>query len=128
MLSPVETVERIYEAFYTGDLDGALTYCSTEVTIDQDPRLPWGGHYVGREGAAAFALKLAGTTEAVVTTETIFQAAERRLRPPERCGAHGRVEPRVCEMSPPQDLCHSVFSLLFQPRLTVKLQASADGR
>ena len=23
MLNPVETVERIYEAFYTGDLDGA---------------------------------------------------------------------------------------------------------
>jgi hypothetical protein len=43
MLSPVEKVERIYEAFYTGDLDGALTYCSTEVTMDHDPRLPWGG-------------------------------------------------------------------------------------
>ena len=55
MLSPIEKIERTYEAFFAGDLDGATTYCSSDVTVDQDPRLPWGGHYVGRDGAAEFA-------------------------------------------------------------------------
>jgi uncharacterized protein len=101
MLSPVEKVERIYEAFYAGDLDGAMTYSSTEATIDTDPRLPWGGHYVGREGAAEFALKLAGTTEAVVTAGAIFQAGDRVIQ---CCRSAGRVRATGIEFDIPE--CH----------------------
>jgi hypothetical protein len=101
MLSPIEKIERTYEAFFAGDLDGAMTYCSSDVTLDQDPRLPWGGHYVGRDGAAEFALKLAGTAEAVVTTELIFQAGDHVIQ---RGRSAGRVRATGAEFDVPE--CH----------------------
>ena len=101
MLSPVEKVERIYEAFYAGDLDGAMRYSSVESTLDVDPRLPWGGHYVGRDGAAEFASKLVGAIESVVTTEAMFQAGDRVIH----CArSAGRVRATGDEFDIPE--CH----------------------
>ena len=71
-----ETVERIYELFRNGDIDGVLALCAPDVTITQDPALPWGGRYVGRDGVVEFATKLTGTIESVVTTLALFEAGD----------------------------------------------------
>jgi ketosteroid isomerase-like protein len=82
--NPIEIVESIYEAFATGDLDAVMAHCAPDVTIDQDPELPWGGHFVGRDGMADFALKLVGTIGSTVTVETLFRAGDRVVQ-------HGRT-------------------------------------
>ena len=42
--------------------------------ITQDPRLPWGGEYVGHDGLATFALRLQGAIASKVTTDALFAA------------------------------------------------------
>lgn len=76
----IEVVQRIYEAFYAGDLDAVMKECSPAAVIEQDPALPWGGRYVGRDGIAEFAMKLVGSNDAVVTTEAMFQAGDRVIQ------------------------------------------------
>ena len=72
----IEVVRRIYEAFARGDLDAVMAECAADVVVGQDPALPWGGRYVGRDGIAEFALKLVGTIESEVDTEQLFQAGD----------------------------------------------------
>ena len=44
--------------------------------MTQDPRLPWGGRYVGRDGVIEFGLKLATTVDTSVATEQLFAAGD----------------------------------------------------
>jgi hypothetical protein len=72
----IETVRRIYDAFARGDLDAVMDECAADVVVAQDPALPWGGRYVGRDGIAEFASKLVGTIDSAVDTEQLFQAGD----------------------------------------------------
>jgi ketosteroid isomerase-like protein len=72
--SPLETVNTIYAAFTTNDLDALLSLCAPDTVITQDPALPWGGAFRGPEGATEFVMKLVGTIDSVVTPEVMFVA------------------------------------------------------
>lgn len=74
---PVQTVRRIYDAFARGDLDAVMEHCVPDAGISQDPALPWGGRYVGRDGVAEFASRLMGTVDTEVIPQGIFQAGDR---------------------------------------------------
>jgi ketosteroid isomerase-like protein len=74
---PIEAVRRIYEAFARGDLDAVMAHCSPDAVIAQDPALPWGGRYVGRDGVATFAMNLMSTVDTAVVPGVIFQAGDR---------------------------------------------------
>ena len=88
----IVTVRRIYDAFARGDLDAVIT---------QDPALPWGGHYVGRDGIAEFASKLVGTIDSKVDTEQLFEAGDHVVQ-------QGRTKGTVRRNGAPFDIpeCH----------------------
>lgn len=71
---PIDIVRHIYEAFARGDLEAVMERCAPDAVVTQDPRLPWGGRYVGRDGIAEFAIKLVDAIDSVVTPESIFEA------------------------------------------------------
>ena len=73
-MTPIETVEEIYAAFEAKDLDRVLELISEDCVIDQDGRLPYGGHYEGHEGATAFMINLIGTIQSTVTQLALFEA------------------------------------------------------
>jgi hypothetical protein len=72
----IETVRRIYDAFARGDLEAVMNECAADAVITQDPALPWGGRFVGRDGIAEFASKLVGSIDSKVETEQLFQAGD----------------------------------------------------
>jgi hypothetical protein len=84
----IEIVRRIYDAFARGDLDAVMGECAADVVIAQDPALPWGGRYVGRDGIAEFASKLVATIDSAVDTEQLFQAGAQVVQ-------HGRTKGTV---------------------------------
>ncbi len=72
----VAIVQRLYEAFLAVDFEAITALVADDVVLTQDPALPWGGRYVGRDGIAEFGLRLAGTIESAVTHEQLFQAGD----------------------------------------------------
>ena len=56
----IATIERMYELFDAGDIDGVMELCVPDPVVTQDPALPWGGRYVGRDAVIEFAVKLRG--------------------------------------------------------------------
>jgi len=75
-MDPLELVKEIYAGFEAGDPSIALAHCTDETTIEQDPRLPWGGRYIGRDGVLAFLAQLVTTVDTQLVIERIFQAGE----------------------------------------------------
>jgi len=73
---PLAIVRHAYECLRAGDLDGVLELLADEVVLTQDPALPWGGRFVGRDGVATFAITLAATIESAVTVEALFRAGD----------------------------------------------------
>jgi uncharacterized protein len=73
-MADIDVVRRVYEAFEAHDLDGILALSDPECVITQDPSLPWGGRHAGHEGVTAFALSLVGTTDSVLSVESLFEA------------------------------------------------------
>lgn len=100
-IRPIEIVRDIYEAFGRGDLDAVLERCAPDAVLTQDPRLPWGGRYVGRDGIAEFAVKLVGAIDSVVTPEGLFEAGDHVVQ-------HGHTKGTVHGSGAPFDLaeCH----------------------
>jgi ketosteroid isomerase-like protein len=86
--TPLELVKAMYEAMARADIEWIMAHTSPEVTITQDPALPWGGHHVGHDGLADFALTLVGTIESAVTIDNIFQAGDHVVQ-------HGRTKGTV---------------------------------
>jgi uncharacterized protein len=74
VVSDVEVVESIYAAMAARDFDRLFALVDAEVEITQDPALPWGGHHVGHDGLANFALLLTGTINSAVSMEAMFAA------------------------------------------------------
>src|SRR5262245_27001305 len=80
MPTPIELVERVYEASARGDLEALIAMASPELVIEQDPSLPWGGRYEGPDGVVAFFQKLSGTVDTGVTTDALFQAGNQVIQ------------------------------------------------
>lgn len=72
-----EIVALAYAAMAETDVETLLGLCALDVTITQTEELPWGGHYVGRDGFLEFAAKLISTIESKVEIEMIFEAGDR---------------------------------------------------
>ncbi len=72
----IELVRSIYAGFAAKNVDAALAACADDVTIDQDPSLPWGGHYVGRDGVVEFLVKLTTDLDTTVEIEQLFRAGD----------------------------------------------------
>jgi ketosteroid isomerase-like protein len=75
--SNIEIVSGIYAAMAAGDIELLLAMASEDFTIDQTEELPWGGHYVGREGVMAFATKLLSTIDSKVEADALYEAGDR---------------------------------------------------
>src|SRR4029079_12852552 len=74
MPTPLEVVRDVYAAMAAKDVEGVLARCHPDVVITQDTALPWGGHFVGADGVAEFAIKLVGAIDSAVTPIAMFQA------------------------------------------------------
>lgn len=101
MTNAISTVERIYEAFARADLDAVMQECGSDIVVTQDPALPWGGRYVGRDGVAEFALRLVSAIDSKVVAETMFEAGDRVVQ-------HGRTRGTARESGAEFDIpeCH----------------------
>jgi ketosteroid isomerase-like protein len=75
--TPLEVVERIYEAMAARDLEVILRLFSPEIVITQDPALPWGGRYEGYEELGRFSTTIRGLIESQVTVLAMFEAGDR---------------------------------------------------
>ncbi len=75
--SNIEIVAGIYAAMAAGDIELLLAMASDDFTIDQTDELPWGGHFVGREGVMDFATKLLSTIDSKVEADALYEAGDR---------------------------------------------------
>ena len=74
--SALDIVQSIYDGFARDDLDVVLGFCAEDVVIVQDPRLPWGGRYVGRAGVIQFVIKLTEATDSALAAEQLFRSGD----------------------------------------------------
>ena len=74
-----EIVEQVYAAMAAKDAAGVLDHLAEDVTIYQDPRLPWGGNHVGHDGFVEFALALTGTITSSVRTDELYESDDRHV-------------------------------------------------
>jgi ketosteroid isomerase-like protein len=75
--TPLEVVERIYEAMAAKDLDVILRLFSPDIVITQDRALPWGGRYEGLDELGRFSTTIRGLIESKVTVLAMFEAGDR---------------------------------------------------
>ena len=73
-MSDLEVVKQIYAAMAERDILALVELVDPQCVITQDPRLPWGGRFVGHDGLAAFAAALTGAIASAVTTDALFEA------------------------------------------------------
>jgi uncharacterized protein len=78
--SNADIVASVYDAMKEADLDGILARCHPGLTITQAEELPWGGHYVGRDGLIEFVTKLISTIASQVEHEALFEAGDRVIQ------------------------------------------------
>lgn len=67
-------IRNIYEAFAGRDLATVLSLFSADIEIVQSAELPWGGEYLGHEGATEFFRQLAEHLNSTVTLERLIRA------------------------------------------------------
>jgi ketosteroid isomerase-like protein len=60
-LSNIDVAKAVFDAVRARDLDALLRVYSDDIVIRDDPRLPYGGEYQGRDGAIQHAAGFAGT-------------------------------------------------------------------
>ena len=77
-MTPLQTIESVYDAFSRGDIPHILGLIAPHATWHQSPHVPWGGDYVGPEGATQFFTKLGAAcqTTAFVVRENIVVGNE----------------------------------------------------
>ena len=78
-MSNQEIVEQVYAAMAAKDPAGVMAHLAADVTIYQDPRLPWGGNHVGHDGFVEFALALTGTITSSVRTDELYESDDRHV-------------------------------------------------
>jgi len=57
-----------------------LELCDPALTITQADELPWGGHFVGRDGLMDFVTKLISTIGSKVEHQGLFEAGDRVIQ------------------------------------------------
>lgn len=72
----VELVKTVYAALGRRDLAAFRETFGTDAELDQSGEVPWGGHYVGAEGAQAFYMKLVARVDSAVTLERFIDAGD----------------------------------------------------
>jgi ketosteroid isomerase-like protein len=72
----VATVRRVYDAMKSRDANVMQELFADDIAVRQSRELPWGGEYVGRDGAFTFFLKLVEHIDSQVTTEALFAAGD----------------------------------------------------
>src|SRR3954465_12836551 len=70
----IEVVEAIYAALASKDIAAIFELLDDSFVLDQDARLPYGGHYEGHDGFATFGLALTGAIDSVAPTEALYEA------------------------------------------------------
>ena len=76
----IEIIKQIYEAFEHHNLERILSLVDPDCIVTQDASLPWGGRHVGHEGVTTFASSIIGTTDSVITVESLFEADEQVIQ------------------------------------------------
>lgn len=71
-MTDLETVRRLYELLDAQDFEGVLALAGDDCVLTQDESLPWGGRYVGHDGAASFVAALYGTIQSDLSIEALF--------------------------------------------------------
>ena len=99
--SALDIVQSIYDGFARDDLDVVLGFCAEGVVIVQDPRLPWGGRFVGRVGVIQFIMKLAEAIDSALAAEQLFRSGDQIVQ-------YGRKRGTVRRTGSPFDVpeCH----------------------
>lgn len=64
-MTPVQTVELIFQAFRRGDIPSILGLVAAGAYWRQEKTVPWGGIYTGPEGVGEFFTKLDAAVETV---------------------------------------------------------------
>ena len=72
----IDVVRRVYEAMTNRDANAMQELFADDISVFQSPALPWGGDYVGRDGAFTFFLALVEHIQSQVTTERLFSAGD----------------------------------------------------
>jgi ketosteroid isomerase-like protein len=62
-MTPVQTIQSVYDAFSRGDIAHIVGLVAPNAPWRQSKMLPWGGDYVGPSGAAEFFEKLNAAAE-----------------------------------------------------------------
>jgi len=73
-MTDIEVVRAIYAAMAARDTARLFELIDPACVVTQDPALPWGGHHVGHDGFATFALALTGAIDSAVAIEAVFAA------------------------------------------------------
>ena len=73
-MTDIEVVRAIYAAMAARDTVRLFELIDPECVVTQDPALPWGGHHVGHDGFATFALALTGAIDSAVAIVGVFAA------------------------------------------------------
>jgi uncharacterized protein len=76
-MSNSEIVSVIYEAFAGKGMERVLELVDPDCVITQDDALPWGGRFVGIEGAATFATGLGTTIQSTLVTTAFYETGDR---------------------------------------------------
>ncbi len=74
--TPLQLVRDIYDGFARRDVEALLSAIDDDIVITQDPALPWGGRYVGRDAALEFFGALITHVDTAVTIEGLFAAGD----------------------------------------------------
>jgi ketosteroid isomerase-like protein len=99
--SALDIVQSIYDGFARDDLDVVVGFCAEGVVIVQDPRLPWGGRFVGRVGVIQFIMKMAEAIDSALAAEQLFRSGDQIVQ-------YGRTQGTVRRTGSPFDVpeCH----------------------
>jgi uncharacterized protein len=70
----LKVVQEIYRAMKASDVGAMLDRFAPDCLVVQDPRLPWGGRWVGHDGLVEFALTLVGAIDSQVHVDAIYES------------------------------------------------------
>ena len=73
-------VREVYGAFERNDLEALLDLTDPNCVVTQDPKLPWGGEFVGHEGVTNFAFLLIGTISSTPSIGELFEADDKVIQ------------------------------------------------
>ena len=73
-------IRQVYAALAAGDQQAILALTSPDVIIDQSDKLPYGGHFQGYPGLAAFNSGVFGALDSSVEIGELFQAGDRVIQ------------------------------------------------